>query len=328
MTSKLKDLAAVAGFALAGVLGTAPATLAQQDFPTKPITILVGYNPGDNVDVLTRQLADIVQSKLGQPINIENRPGVAGAVALAQLANAAPDGYTLAAIVDTPLSRMTVQRKMDYTLNDFAPVMQYSSGVTGVVVKADSPWQSFKDLVDDAKANPGKINYATSGAGSTMHVAMQYVASTDSIEWTHIPYPGARDTLAAVLGGHVDAAVGSTQWVEDVRAGTMRLLAVISDKRMDAFPDVPTLSELGYDFDDHAVTLIAAPAGTPEPILAKLDQAFHEAMETEEFGKTLENLIAAKEYRGHQELATYLQQVQTNFASTLKTLGMPVEGAN
>ncbi|MCT7376715.1 Bug family tripartite tricarboxylate transporter substrate binding protein [Chelativorans salis] len=324
MQFKLNALGAVFGLALGAILGAAPSA-ATQDFPTKPITILVGYNPGDNMDVMTRHLAELVEKKLGQPINIVNKPGVAGAVSLGVLAQAAPDGYTLASVVDTPLSRMLTMRKMDYTQEDFAPVMQFSSGVTGVVVKADSPWQTFEEFIADAKANPRNITYATSGAGSTMHVAMQYVGKEAGLDWTHVPYPGARDTLAAVLGGHVNAAVGSTQWVEDVRAGNMRLLAVISDTRMPAFPDVPTLPELGYDFDAHAVSVIVAPAGTPEPIIAKLDDAFHGAMETPEFKETLTKLIAAKEYRGHTELTAYLKKVKENFAGIIADLGIPTE---
>lgn len=330
MKSTLKALGAVCGLAMAAVAGLAPMAQAQsaEDYPSKPITIYVGYNPGDNMDVMTRQLADIVQEKFGQPINIVNKPGVAGAVSLGVLANEPADGYTLAAVVDTPLSRMLVMQKMDYELEDFAPVMQFGSGVTGVVVKADAPWQTFEEFVAAAEESPGSITYATSGAGSTMHVAMQYVGKEDGLDWTHVPYPGARDTLAAVLGGHVDAAVGSTQWAEDVKAGTMRLLAVISDTRMDAFPDVPTFPELGYDFDAHATNVIVAPAGTPEPIVEKLDAAFKEAMDTPEFEQTLQNLMTTKQYRGHEELTAYLHEVKDEFGGIIADLGIPTAFSN
>lgn len=312
--------AASVGIALAGI---APAMA--QDFPNKPITIYVGYAPGDNVDVLTRLLADKASQTLGQPIVIENRPGSAGSIALGVVAAAEPDGYSLASVVETPLSRLPQLRRLDYTFEDFTPVMQYTSGATGVVVNADAPWQTFDELVADAKANPGTVTYATTGAGSTMHVAMQFVEKEAGLQWTHVPYPGARDTLAAVMGGHINAAVGSTQWAQDVKDGTLRLLAIIGENRMEDFPDVPTIIELGYNFSADSARILVAPAGTPDDVVAKIDAAFKQAMEDPEYVQTIDNMNLEPAYRGPADTKTYLQGVYDGFAQTIVDLEIPTE---
>lgn len=312
-----------AASASVALVGFAPAMA--QEFPTKPITIYVGYAPGDNVDVLTRLLADKASQTLGQPIVIENRPGSAGSIALGIVATAAPDGYSLASVVETPLSRLPQLRRLDYTFDNFVPVMQYTSGATGVVVNADAPWQTFDDLVADAKANPGTLTYATTGAGSTMHVAMQFVEKEAGLQWTHVPYPGARDTLAAVMGGHINAAVGSTQWAQDVKDGTLRLLAIIGENRMEDFPDVPTIIELGYNFSADSARILVAPASTPDDVVAKIDAAFKEAMDNPEYVQTIDNMNLELAYRSSEELKAYLQGISDSFAQTIVDLEIPTE---
>lgn len=296
-----------------------------QEYPIKPINIYVGYSPGDNMDVMTRVLSQKVEKMLGQPITILNKPGGAGSVALSLLAKDKPDGYSLAAVIETPLDRIPLLRKLDYKPEDFAPILQFASGVTGVVVNSKAPWNSFQELLDYAKKNPSEVTYATSGAGSTMHVAMQYIAAERGLDWTHVPYPGARDTLTAVLGGHINAAVGSTQWANDVRLGNLKLLAIIGNERMASFPDVPATKELGYNFSASSASVIVAPADTPQPIVDKLDNAFKAAMTDPDFVKTVKSLELDIHYRNNKELAAYLTDTMTQFGEVINELKLPTE---
>lgn len=319
------DIVKIAMAALAGIGIAAAAPALAQEYPAKPINIYVGYSPGDNMDVMTRVLGQKLEKILGQPITILNKPGGAGSVALSLLAKDKPDGYTLAAVIETPLDRIPLLRKLDYKPDDFAPVLQFASGVTGVVVSSKAPWKTFQELLDYAKKNPASFTYATSGAGSTMHVAMQYIGVERGLDWTHVPYPGARDTLTAVLGGHINAAVGSTQWANDVRQGNLKLLAIVGNERMASFPDVPTTKELGFNFSASSASVIVARAGTPQPIIDKLDKAFRTAMDDPEFVKTVKNLELDVLYRDNQKLKTYLADTMTQFKAVIEELKLPTE---
>ena len=157
--------------------------------------------------------------------------------------------------------------------------MHFAAVQSGVVVKSDSLFKTFKDLIEYARKNPGKVTYATSGVGLPMHISMEYIAEREKIEWTHVPYAGGAPGLAAVLGGHVTAMSYSTEWLPHVQEGSLRLLVTHGERRMKKFPDVPTLRDLGYDFINETVFMIAAPKGTPAPIIKKLDEAFRTAME-------------------------------------------------
>jgi tripartite-type tricarboxylate transporter receptor subunit TctC len=210
-------------------------------------------------------------------------------------------------------------------MSDFAPIMRFASGVTGVVVKSSSPWKTLPEFIEFAKTNSRRTTYATSRAGSTMHVAMQYIEERSGIKWTHVPYPGARDTLAAVLGGHIDAAVGSTQWANDVRAGSLRLLAIIGDERMKAFPDVPTIKELGYNFTAHTTSLLVAPNGTPTAAIGRLDDAFRQAMDDPEFIQTVKGLELNVSYRNPDDLRRYLESASRDYAQIIDNLGIATE---
>lgn len=307
-----------------GALAGASTTWAQ-DFPSRPITLNVGYGPGDNMDLMARMLASKAEKILGQSIVVVNKPGAAGSVALVSLAKEKPDGYQIAAVIDTPLSRIPLLRKMSYRLDDFSPVLQFASSSSGVVVKSSAPWKNMNELIQYAKQNPGMVTYTTTGAGTTMHVSFQYIEKQAGLQWTHVPYPAAKQGLAAVLGGHVQVAVGSTQWAPEVRDGSMRLLAITSGKRMAAYPDVPTIRELGYDFGADSVSVIVGPKGMPPAILEKLNDAFAKAMEDAEFKRLLGNLALEGSYRNGHELRRYLDEVSRDFAKVIVELKLPTE---
>ncbi|RPI74419.1 MAG: tripartite tricarboxylate transporter substrate binding protein [Desulfobacteraceae bacterium] len=302
-----------------------PALCFAEEYPTKPVNLVVTFAPGGTLDAGARILAAKAEKILGQPIIVSNVGGGGGSVALGQIATKAPDGYTITCCTSTGLIRIPQLRKTPYGPDDFIPIMHFASPQSGVVVKADTPYKTFKELVEQAKKNPGAVNYATSGAGSPMHMSMEYVAEKDGIKWTHVPFAGGAPGLAAVLGGHVTAMSDSTEWLPHVKEGKLRLLVTHGEKRMRSFPDVPTLRDLGYDFINETVFMMAAPKGTPAAIINKLDHAFQKAMEDPQFIKTLTEMEFEISYRNAADTKKYLDNAYVRFAEMLKKLGIKQE---
>ncbi len=297
-----------------------------QDYPTKPINLIVTFAPGGTLDVAGRILATKAEKFLGQPVIVSNVGGGGGSVALAQVATKRPDGYDITCCTSTGLIRIPQLRAVPYGPDDFIPVMHFASVESGVVVKSDSPFKTFKDLIEFARKNPGKVTYATSGAGSPMHMAMEFVAMKEGIKWTHVPQTGGAPGLTAVLGGHVTAMSDSTEWLPHVKEGSLRLLVTHGEKRMAMFPDVPTLRDLGYDFINEAVFMIAAPKGTPAPIIKKLDESFHKAMDDPKFIETINTIAFTVSYRNSADTKKFLDDAYIRFGEMLKKLGIKKEG--
>lgn len=291
-----------------------------QPYPTKPVNLTVTFAPGGTLDTSTRILASKAEKILGQPIIVLNVGGGGGSVALGQIAKRRPDGYDITSCTSTGLIRIPQLRAVPYSHEDFIPVMHFTAVQSGVVVRSDSPYKTFKDLIEYARKNPGKVNYATSGAGSPMHIAMEYVADKEGIQWTHVPYAGGAPGLTAILGGHVTAMSDSTEWLPHVKEGTLRLLVTHGERRMKSFPNVPTLRDLGYDFINETVFMIAAPKETPPEIVKKLDQAFHKAMDDPEFIKIIQNLEFDVAYRNSEDTKKYLEDAYERFAVMIKKL--------
>jgi tripartite-type tricarboxylate transporter receptor subunit TctC len=303
----------------------APTVSFAQAYPTKPINLIVTFAPGGTLDVSTRILASKAEKVLGQPLLVSNVGGGGGSVALGQVAKKRPDGYDITSCTSTGLIRIPQLRAVPYSLEDFVPIMHFTAVQSGVVVKSDSPYKTLKDLIEYARKNPGKVNYATSGAGSPMHIAMEYVADKEGIQWTHVPYAGGAPGLAAVLGGHVTAMSDSTEWLPHVKEGSLRLLVTHGERRMKIFPNVPTLRDLGYDFINETVFMIAAPKGTPAPVVRQLDEAFHKAMDDPDFIKTIQNLEFDVAYRNSEDTKKYLEDAYNRFGVMIKKLNIKKE---
>jgi tripartite-type tricarboxylate transporter receptor subunit TctC len=203
--------------------------------------------------------------------------------------------------------------------------MHFGAPPSGLVVRADSPWKTLKEFVEYAKKNPGKVTYSSMGIGSPMHLAMEFIAKQEGIEWTHVPYPGSGPAFIALLGGHVTAQSGSSESFPHVREGTIRLLATHHEKRWKSFPDVPTFRELGYDFINESVFMFAAPKGTPPPVVKKLDEAFRKGMEDPEFIKTMEKLEIEISYRNSEDLKKYLEEAYVRLGKMIRELKLPKE---
>jgi len=302
-----------------------PVFASAQQYPTKPVNLIVTFAPGGTLDASTRILAVKAEKFLGQPLVVSNVGGGAGSVALGQVAKKRPDGYDITSCTSTGIIRLPQLRSVPYSPEDFIPIMHFASVQSGVVVKSDSPFKTLKDLVEYARKNPGKANYATSGVGSPMHMAMEFVADKEKIQWTHVPYAGGAPGLAAVLGGHVTAMSDSTEWLPHVKEGSLRLLVTHGERRMKSFPNVPTMRELGYDFINETVFMIAAPKGTPALAIKKLDEAFHKGMDDPEFISTIAGMEFDVTYRNSQDLKKYLDDAYNRFAIMVRKLGITKE---
>jgi tripartite-type tricarboxylate transporter receptor subunit TctC len=301
---------------------------ARAEFPDRPITMYISMAPGGSVDICTRSISAAAEKILGKPIIIENRAGGGGTVAYALVANAKPDGYTLCGGVSTGIVRAPQMQKVTFKpLKSFAPLIAYAGPYNGIVVKADAPWKTFKEMVEYAKKNTNKIKYGTGGIGTAMHHAMAFVEHQDGIKWIHVPYKGNADALTALLGGHVDVASVGPEWVPFVKSGTMRILAVTEEKRNPNFADVPTLKDLGYDFANETVFCIVGPAGLPPDITKKLENAFAKAAESKEVKVAVEKLDLVPILIVGKDYDDYLKRVWSRLEKNLKETGLVKEPA-
>src|SRR5678815_1239788 len=223
-----------------------------QDYPSRAITMIVPFPPGGVADIVGRPLAAMMEKSLKQPVVIVNRTGAGGALGMREVARAAPDGYTilmgLSSISIFPVSERVNGKQPNYELQDFAPIALVTADPTVLVVRADSPYKSVKDFVAAAKANPGKINYSSSGVYGTLHVAMEIFANAAGIKLFHVPYGGGGPAITALLGGQVEAsAQGPAAAIGQIKGGKMRALAGWGTERLKLLPELPTFKELGYD---------------------------------------------------------------------------------
>jgi tripartite-type tricarboxylate transporter receptor subunit TctC len=299
--------------------------LIAQEFPSKAIKVTIGMAAGDTIDVLARAVAGKAERILGQPLVVSNKPGSVGGLVAGAIANEKPDGYSLGIVTNMTFHRTLLLSDVPYALKDFAPVMTFATAESGLAVREDSPWRTFKELVAYAKSNPGKIRYGSLGTWSYPHASMELVALQEGIQWTHIPFRGSHPAMAALLGDHVEVAgVGSASYAPHVKAGAARLLATNGETRGKEFPNVPTIKELGYDIVNDGIFLVIAPKGTPLSIVKKLDNALKMAMD-DEYGKLVQETGAAFCYKSSEETERYLAERHHAYLKLIDVLKMPKE---
>jgi tripartite-type tricarboxylate transporter receptor subunit TctC len=299
---------------------------AQDSYPSRPITMIAPFPPGGVVDIVGRPLAAEMQKTLRQPVVLVNRPGAGGAVGFAAGAKAAPDGYTilmgLSSISIFPVTDRINGKQPMYELKDFAPIALVTADPTVLVVRADGPYKTVKDFVDAAKANPGKINYSSSGVYGTLHVAMEIFANAAGIKLFHVPYQGGGPAVTALLAGQVEAsAQGPAAAIGQIKAGKMRALAGWGDKRLDLLPELPTFKELGYDAEFYIWSGVFAPANTPSPILSRLRAAVREAANSSEFRGAMEKVSTPVSYLDAPEFQKYWDRDAARLKVALEKIG-------
>jgi tripartite-type tricarboxylate transporter receptor subunit TctC len=262
-----------------------------QNFPTKPVTLIVPWPAGGSTDIGMRALAEATAKHLGQPIVIDNRPGGSGTLAPGQMAaTAKPDGYTVAQLPIT-IFRLPFMRKTTFDpVTDFTYIVGVSGYTFGVVVKNTAPWKTFQEFLAYAKANPGKIDYGTPGAGTSLHITMEQIAQQQGLRWTHVPFKGNAETMAAVHGGHIHAAADSTGWGPLVNSGELHLLVTWGAARTKNWPTAPTLKDVGIDIISNSPFGIGGPKGMDPAVIKILHDAFKKGMEEPSYAAAMAKL--------------------------------------
>ncbi|MEJ5990186.1 tripartite tricarboxylate transporter substrate binding protein [Ramlibacter sp. PS3R-8] len=266
--------------AAASVVACPALALAQSAaYPTRPITLIVPWPAGGQTDITMRILAELAGRSLGQPVVVDNRPGAAGTLVGPALRAAAPDGHVIGQLPLT-LYRAPLQRKVPWDpLRDITPVIQVSGVTFGIVVPADSAFQSFADLLAWARERPGRLSVGSTGIGSTAHLAMEDVLSREGVSYIHVPYKGTADQMLAVASRTLMVGVNSTGYAPYVETGRLRLLAVFNAQRSKRWPEVPTLRELGHPEAVYTSPYgIGLPAGADPLVIRKLHDTFKAAM--------------------------------------------------
>lgn len=253
--------------------------ISQGKFPSKPITMIVPWPAGGGTDVWHRAIADAMSRDLGQPVVVDNKAGAGGTLGPATMAaTAKPDGYTISHIPITVV-RFPIMQKVSWDpLKDFSYIAHISGFQFSTVVRTDSPWKTFKDMIEDARSNPGKINYATPGAGTSLHIGMELIAKHAGITWTQVPFKGTQESVAALEGGHVMSLAGGSDWWPMYDAGKVRPLVFWTEKRNKRLPDIPTLQDLGFPFVFDSPFGFAGPKGMDPGVVKILHDAIKKAL--------------------------------------------------
>lgn len=264
------------------------------------MTIIVQFSAGGTTDLSARKLASLVENDLKQPMIVVNKPGATGNVGHHAIAKAKPDGYTIGTFAYSGTVLIPHMRSVPFDpKEDFSFIIQYAEYPQPLCVRKDAPWETLKDLLEYARQNPGALTYSTTGPGSAQHLFMEMLAKRENLKLVQVPYKGGADGVAAVIGGHVVASLAA-EVAPQAKAGNVRALAVLGEKRLKALPDVPTFSELGYKINMPLWLGIAAPKGVSPPILKKLEAAFAKAYQDPSFTETLDKLIMTPVYRNSE----------------------------
>jgi tripartite-type tricarboxylate transporter receptor subunit TctC len=306
--------------ALAGSLLLAAAAHAQQ-FPSKPVTLIVPWPAGGSTDIYFRKLGEITARHLGQPLVIENRPGGSGMNGPATMAKTArPDGYTISQLAITAF-RVPHMQKVDWDpITDFTYIVGLAGYTFGIVVKADSPFKTFQDLLAYARANPGRLSYATPGTGTSLHLAMEEIAAKAGVQFLHVPFKGYGDGAIALMGGHVMVQVDSTGWAKQVDAGAQRLLATLGDKRTRW--NAPTVKELGVDTVSNSPFGLVGPKGMPREVVKVLHDAFKKSLDDPEYLKMLAQLDQPAWYMSSEDYGRWAVDMLMAERATIERVGL------
>jgi tripartite-type tricarboxylate transporter receptor subunit TctC len=311
--------------AAALLLGSALEARAQSaaDFPSRPVSLIVPFAAGTTADLLFRGYAEAAAKQLGQPVVIDNKPGGSATLGPAQMAaNAKPDGYTIGQVA-IPVFRVPVMQKATYdVLKDFTYIIHIGGYTLGTVVKKDSPFKTWKDVIDFAKANPGKFTYTTIGAATTNAIAMELMGKQAGIQFTHVPGKGGGEGIAAVLGGHVMAMVESPSWAGAVASGDLNLILLLNGERSKKWPNTPTLKESGFDYSFDSPFGLAGPKGMDPAIVKKLHDAFKVAYEDPKVIDLHEKFDFTRRYMNTADYQAFVPKLAAEEKAALEKIGL------
>lgn len=317
----MRKSAAVLALALAAI---SPLALAQADYPSKRIEVLVGFPAGGGTDLLARVLSEEARKNLGREIIVVNQPGATGTLAISAIAAAKPDGYTLGL---TPSSSVTIT---PFTMDVPPDLLERTTTLlaigrlrNGFLVKSDSPFKGIKDVIEFARKNPGKVSIGVQGMGSSSALALRATGHQENVNFTLVPYPGEAPALAAVLGGHITAAAStSSAWARFVDSGTLRLIASMDEERFDSVPNAPTMVELGYP-NSSLIFCMLGPKGLPPAVAKRVTDAFTEAMRAPAFiDFVTKNGMGIKKPLAGEALLRYLMDDRAAMGAIAAKLGL------
>lgn len=307
----------------------APPRLPAAEYPAKPIQLIIPYAPGGITDILGRLVAEKSKEALGQPMVVLNKPGAGGALGMDFVAKAKPDGHTLAVgAISTLAILKAINPRLSYDpVKDTTPICRLDSNPNVILVRADSPLHTLEKLVDYARKNPGKLNFGTSGVGTSLHFSGELLQRAADIRMVHVPHKGAAPSLMALLGGHIELVFSNiTEAVEQIKSGKVIPLAVTYEKRYSELPNVPSVAEKGYPGAVMAPWLgIAGPAGLPVPIVDKLAGYFQKVVESREVEKKLKELGMTKAYLPPAEFAKFVRSEVAKYTEVARKANIVVE---
>jgi tripartite-type tricarboxylate transporter receptor subunit TctC len=315
--------AAAAACALAGA-----SSAFAEDWPSKPIRIIVSFAPGGLTDTIARALLPRLQEGFGQPVIVENRPGAGGTVAEGLLAKAAPDGYTLLLSADSVPANPHLIANLPYdTFKDMTPVSLLARIPLVLVVSDNVPANSVKEFVSYAKANHGKVSYASPGIGTSNHLYFEVFKDLAGIDLPHVAYKGGGPAMTDLVGGHVQAMlISATLGVPQANGGKVKALAVTSDKRLPSLPNVPTFAEAGYaDFRPQQWTGLFVPAGTPPAVVARISSEFDKALKSPDVIARLNDLHAEPVMSSQADFTAHLKREYDTLGKLIKARGVTAQ---
>jgi len=310
--------------AAAGALAAAALPPARaQSFPSRPITLVVPWPAGGSTDRHHRALAEIAGKILGQQILVQNAPGGGGTSGPASMAlNAKPDGYTIAQFPMGMLRVPHMQKVPWHPINDFTFILGVSGYTFGFVVKADSPFRTFGDYIEAARRQPGKIDYGSTGVGTSPHLLLEELSDLAKVQLNHIPFKGNADLMQAVLGGHVMAGSDASGWDKFVDGGQMRLLVTFGDRRTKRWPQVPTAKDLGFDIVGNSPYGLVGPKGMDPAVAKTLHDAFRKAIDDPKHAEVMEQLNQDVWYRSGDEYAQWARATFAKDRALIERLGL------
>ncbi len=316
-------LGSAAALALAGV---GPVRAQEAPWPSRPLTMVVPFPPGGVADLVGRPVAAALEKQLGQPVVVENRAGAGGGLGMQAVARAKPDGHTLlmalSSISILPEADRVLGRAPMYAHRDLVPIARFTADPVVLAVRAEASWRSVADFLDEARRRPGQIPYGSSGNYGTMHVPMEMLAGRAGVKLLHVPYTGAGPAVVGLLGGQVDAlATGPSSIVQQVKAGRIRVLGSWGSARLAALPEVPTLREAGHDVEFSQWAGLFVPAGTPEPVVARLRAASRAILSDPQLQQRFETLGTPLQFLDAPEFARFYERENEVLSDVVRRIG-------
>ncbi|MGC1174480.1 Bug family tripartite tricarboxylate transporter substrate binding protein [Polaromonas sp.] len=308
------------------LMSSAAWVAAQNAWPARPITMIVPFPPGGLADLVARPVAEAMSRDLGQAVVIENKAGAGGGIGMGLAAKARPDGYTvlmaLSSLTVIPEADTLLGRPPMFALGDLRPIARFTADPTVLAVRADAPWKTVQQFVEDAKKRPGAINYGSSGNYGTMHVPMEILSQNAGVKMTHVPFTGAGPAVVALLGGQIDAvSSGPATVLQHIKAGKIRVLAHWGSAPLGALPDAPSLKDAGYNAEYAQWSGLFIPKDTPEPIAQRLRAAAKFAAQDSKVREVILNAGSPVLYQDATDFEKYVQTDARRMADVVKRIG-------